>query len=63
MASSQLGVTLLNAERIVTQGLPSRAMTSAPRFAEQVIEFQLEHINASVAAIYNRNPRLKGAMP
>jgi hypothetical protein len=27
--------------------------------AEQVIEFQLEHINASVAAIYNRYPRLK----
>jgi integrase len=45
--------TLLNAERIEVDG------TEMPRFAEQAIEFQLEHINASVAAIYNRDPRLK----
>jgi integrase len=45
--------TLLNAERIEVDG------TEMPRFAEQAIEFQLEHVNASVAAIYNRDPRLK----
>ena len=29
-----------------------------PRFAEQAIEFQLEHVEQSVAAIYNRDQRL-----
>ena len=44
--------TLLNAERITVEGI------ELPRFAEQAIEFQLEHVNASVAAIYNRDQRL-----
>ena len=44
--------TLLNAERITVDG------TDLPRFAEQAIEFQLEHVDASVAAIYNRDQRL-----
>jgi integrase len=44
--------TLLNAERITVEG------TDLPRFAEQAIEFQLEHVDASVAAIYNRDQRL-----
>jgi integrase len=44
--------TLLNAERIVVEG------NELPRFAEQVIEFQLEHVDGSVAAIYNRDQRL-----
>jgi integrase len=52
--------TLLNAERVVTGKDPVTGEDiEAPRFAEQAIEFQLEHVNASVAAIYNRNPRLK----
>jgi integrase len=44
--------TLLNAERITVDG------TELPRFAEQAIDFQLEHVDASVAAIYNRDQRL-----
>ena len=44
--------TLLNAERVTVEG------TELPRFAEQAIEFQLEHVEKSVAAIYNRNQRL-----
>jgi integrase len=44
--------TLLNAERITLDG------TELPRFAEQAIDFQLEHVDASVAAIYNRDQRL-----
>jgi hypothetical protein len=43
---------LLNAERITVDG------TDLLRFAEQAIEFQLEHVDASVAAIYNRDQRL-----
>jgi len=44
--------TLLNAERITVDG------TELPRFAEQAVEFQLEHVDASVAAIYNRDQRV-----
>jgi hypothetical protein len=44
--------TLLNAKLITVDG------TDLPRFAEQAIEFQLEHVDASVAAIYNRDQRL-----
>jgi integrase len=44
--------TLLNAERITVDG------TELARFAEQAIEFQLEHVDKSVAAIYNRDQRL-----
>jgi integrase len=44
--------TLLNAERITVEG------TELPRFAERVVEFQLEHVEKSVAAIYNRDQRL-----
>jgi integrase len=44
--------TMLNRERVSVNG------TEMPRFAEQVIEFQLEHIDASIAAIYNRDERL-----
>jgi integrase len=44
--------TLLNAERITVEG------TELPRFAERAIEFQLEHVEKSVAAIYNRDQRL-----
>jgi integrase len=44
--------TLLNAERITVDG------TELPRFAEPAIEFQLEHVDGSVAAIYNRDQRL-----
>ena len=44
--------TLLNAERITVDS------TELPRFAEQAIDFQLEHVDASVAAIYNRDQRL-----
>jgi integrase len=43
--------TLLNAERITVDG------TDLPRFAEQVVDFQLEHVDATVAAIYNRDQR------
>jgi hypothetical protein len=41
----------LNAERITVDG------TDLLRFAEQAIEFQFEHVDASVAAIYNRDQR------
>ena len=51
--------TLLNAERITVKDRITGEDTEMPRFAEQAIEFQLEHIDASVAAIYNRDPRLK----
>jgi integrase len=44
--------TLLNAERITVEG------NELERFAERVIEFQLEHVKKDVAAIYNRNQRL-----
>jgi integrase len=44
--------TLLNAERVVVEG------NELPRFSERVIEFQLEHVNKTVAAVYNRNQRL-----
>jgi integrase len=44
--------TLLNAERITVDG------NELPRFAEQAIEFQLEHVDEAVAAIYNRDQRL-----
>jgi hypothetical protein len=44
--------TLLNAERIVVDG------NELPRFAPQAIEFQLEHVDKSTAAIYNRDQRL-----
>jgi integrase len=44
--------TLLNAERIVVEG------NELERFPERVIEFQLEHVDKSIAAIYNRNQRL-----
>jgi integrase len=45
--------TLLNAERVKVDGV------EVPRFAEQAIEFQLEHVEQSVAAIYNRDERLR----
>jgi integrase len=45
--------TLLNAERVKVDGV------EAPRFADQAIEFQLEHVEQSVAAIYNRDERLR----
>ena len=44
--------TLLNAERITIDG------NELPRFAPQAIEFQLEHVDKSTAAIYNRDQRL-----
>jgi hypothetical protein len=44
--------TLLNAERITVDG------NELPRFAPQAIEFQLEHVDKSTAAIYNRDQRL-----
>jgi integrase len=44
--------TLLNAERITVDG------NELPRFAPQTIEFQLEHVDKSTAAIYNRDQRL-----
>jgi integrase len=44
--------TLLNAERITFDG------NELPRFAPQAIEFQLEHVDKSTAAIYNRDQRL-----
>jgi integrase len=44
--------TLLNAERVTVEGV------KIPRFAEQAIEFQLEHVKKDVAAIYNRDQRL-----
>jgi integrase len=44
--------TLLNAERITVDG------NELPRFASQAIEFQLEHVDKSTAAIYNRDQRL-----
>ena len=44
--------TLLNAERITVEGI------ELERFPEQIIEFQLEHVDKRVAAIYNRNQRL-----
>jgi hypothetical protein len=44
--------TLLNAERIIIDG------SELPRFAPQAIDFQLEHVDQSTAAIYNRNQRL-----
>jgi integrase len=44
--------TLLHAQRITVEG------NELPRFAEQAIEFQLEHVDGSVAAIYNRDQRL-----
>jgi hypothetical protein len=44
--------TLLNAERITVDG------NELPRFAPQAIEFQLEHVDNSTAAIYNRDQRL-----
>ena len=50
--------TLLNAERITVKDRITGEDTEMPRFAEQAIEFQLEHIDASVAAIYNRDQRL-----
>ena len=45
--------TLLNAERVKVDGV------EVPRFAEQAIEFQLEHVEQSVAAIYNLDERLR----
>lgn len=45
--------TLLNAERIIVGD------NEVPRFAAQAIEFQLEHVDASVAGIYNRDERLR----
>jgi integrase len=44
--------TLLNAERINIEG------NELPRFAPQAIEFQLEHVDKSTAAIYNRDQHL-----
>ena len=44
--------TLLNAERITVDG------NELPRFASQAIEFQLEHVDKSTAAIYNRDQRI-----
>ena len=44
--------TLLNAERVTIDG------NELPRFAPQAIEFQLEHVDKSTAAIYNRDQRL-----
>jgi integrase len=44
--------TMLNRERIIV------GEHKMPRFAEQVIEFQLEHVDKKVAAIYNRDQRL-----
>jgi hypothetical protein len=43
---------LLNAERIIIERHPM------PRFAENAIEFQLEHVDKESAAIYNRNQLL-----
>jgi hypothetical protein len=44
--------TLLNAERIKIDG------NEVPRFSEQAVEFQLEHVDSSIAAKYNRDQRL-----
>jgi integrase len=44
--------TLLNAERITVDG------NELPRFSQHSIEFQLEHVDKSTAAIYNRDQRL-----
>jgi integrase len=44
--------TMLNAERIKVGD------ADVPRFDRQAIEFQLEHIDASIAGIYDRDPRM-----
>jgi len=42
----------LKAERITIDG------NELPRFVSQAIEFQLEHVDKSMAAMYNRDQRL-----
>jgi integrase len=44
--------TMLNRERITVQG------NAIPRFSPEIIEYQLEHVDSSIAAIYNRDERL-----
>jgi integrase len=52
--------TMLNAAKITTtvtvDGVAEKH--ELPRFSEQSIEFQLEHVDGSVAAIYNRDQKL-----
>ena len=43
---------MLNRERITVQG------NAIPRFSPEIIEYQLEHVDSSIAAIYNRDERL-----
>jgi hypothetical protein len=52
--------TMLNAERIEVEAPGEDEMHEIPRFGDgMAIEFQLEHIDESTAAIYNRDPKMR----